>query len=112
MLRVRWDIEEAVALFDLYFRNLENRNISIEELERLSAMYYRRAIELKINTDEKFRNISGLRMQLGCIHYVVTEGKAGMSGASKLFYDTYELYKKEPEVFRDILTDFYRKYSV
>lgn len=23
--------------------------------------------------DEKFRNLNGLKMQIGCIHYVVTE---------------------------------------
>ena len=51
-------------------------------------------------------------MQLGCIHYVVTSGKEGMSNASKLFYDTYELYKKDAGMFQRILEEFYRKYSV
>lgn len=51
-------------------------------------------------------------MQLGCIHYVVTSGKEGMSNASKVFYDTYELYKKDTGKFRQISKEFYSKYSI
>ena len=60
--------------------------------------------------DEKFRNLNGLKMQIGCIHYVVTEGKSGLSGASKLFYKTYELLKNDPDRFQKIADDFREKY--
>lgn len=30
---------------------------------------------LGLVVDEKFRNLNGLKMQIGCIHYVVTEGR-------------------------------------
>lgn len=35
-----------------------------------------------------------------------------MSNASKLFYDTYELYKNDVEKFQQILKGFYIKYAV
>ena len=50
-------------------------------------------------------------MQLACIHFVVTNGAEGMSNASKLFYDTYELIQNKPEKFEAILEGFYRKYT-
>ena len=33
-----------------------------------------------------------------------------MSGASKLFYQTYDLYKNSPENFQKICNHFYDKY--
>lgn len=112
MIKVKWELEEAVALFDVYFNNAGNLNVSEDILTRLTEMYIKRANIKGILIDEKFRNISGLRMQLGCIHYVVTSGNEGMSNASKLFYDTYELYNSEPDKFQQILKEFNEQYSV
>lgn len=112
MIKVKWELEEAVALFDVYFKNDGNLNVSEDILGNLTEMYIKRAKDNGIIVDEKFRNLSGLKIQLGCIHYVVTDGKEGMSNASKLFYDTYELYKNDAEKFQRILKEFYRKYSV
>lgn len=50
-------------------------------------------------------------MQLGCIHYVVTGGKEGMSGASNLFYKTYDLYKNNPCEFQNVCKKFYAAYE-
>lgn len=50
------------------------------------------------------------RLPFCWIHYVVTDGKEGMSGASKLFYQTYDLYKNNPENFQKICNHFYDKY--
>lgn len=56
---------------------------------------YMRAKDKEIPTDEK-TNTFELRIQLGCIHYVVTFGKEG-SNASKQLYDIYELYDNATE---------------
>lgn len=87
-------------------------NLSEDTLGSLTDMYIKRAKNNGIIIDEKFRNLSGLKIQLACIHYVVTSGKEGMSNASKLFHDTYELYKNDAEKFQQILKEFYRKYSI
>lgn len=112
MIKVKWELEEAVVLFDAYFKNGGNLNLSEDTFGSLTDMYIKRAQDNGIIIDEKFRNLSGLKIQLACIHYVVTSGKEGMSNASKLFYDTYELYKNDAEKFQQILKEFYRKYSI
>ncbi len=111
MKKIRWELEEAIALFDLYLNNKDYRGISTDEIDRLTQVYRKRAEKLGIDIDDKFRNAAGLRMQLGCIHYVVTDGAEGMSNASKLFYQTYEIYRNEPSTFNKILRQFYEKYG-
>lgn len=112
MIRVHWDLEEAVALFDFYFSHGATLSVSIDDLLELSAMYKKRAKALEITTDEKFRNEAGLRIQLACVHYVVTDGMEGMSNASKPFYQTYDLYLKDPRRFKLISESFWQKYRL
>lgn len=111
MKRVKWELEEAVVLFNLYFKNGSTLSVEEEALRSLSRMYQKRAELLKLDTDSKFRNLSGLRLQLGCVHYVVTGGREGMSNASRLFYQTYELFLTDPERFTRICDEFYQKYA-
>lgn len=110
MIRVQWELEETVALFDVYFKNGATLSIPEEKLIEISNAYRNRAKQCGLIVDEKFRNLNGLKMQIGCIHYVVTEGKSGLFGASSLFYKTYELFRNEPARFRKIADDFHGKY--
>lgn len=107
MIRVKWELEEAVALFALYFAH---ESYTQEDLAKLSAAYNKRAKLLGLKIDAKFRNVNGLSKQMGCITYVVTNGEHGFSSASKLFYDTYKLYQTLPDVFATILQEFNEKY--
>lgn len=111
MKKVNWSEEEAVALIDLYYHNGQMCTVPREYIQELSQLYNRRAKILGLDIDEKFRNVSGLNMQIACIHYVATNGKAGLSGGSKVFYQTNELCKSNPQRFQSILDDFYKKYS-
>jgi len=111
MIRVRWTLEEAVVLVDQYFKKENYLDISEEEFDRLTQMYINRANELGIEIDEKFRNASGLKMQLGCIHYVATDGEQGMRNASKVFYKAYGLYQNSRDEFNNLVKDFYKKYD-
>lgn len=110
MIRVKWDLTEAVVLIAEYMKASTYTDITDEELFRLSEMYKKKAQDAGIVFDEKFRNITGLRMQLACIHYIVTDGKEGMSNASKVFYQAYDLYMNEPETFNKIKDDFVSLY--
>lgn len=111
MIRVQWHIEEAAVLLDAYFRNGCSLSLPKSEITHLSALLKNRAQHLGIVFDDKFRNINGLNKQIGCIHYVVTEGREGFSNASKLFYETYDLYKHDKTKFDAIVAEFYRKYE-
>lgn len=113
MKKILWTIEEAVPLYALYFQyNGMLNQIPSDKIEYLSKCYRRRAEMLKLNIDNKFRNYSGLSMQLACIKYVVTNGEEGFSGASRLFHDTYRLYLNDKDGFLSILSSFYKKYCL
>lgn len=111
MIKVKWDIEEAAVLFDAYFRNGGSLSLPKNEIARLSELLKVRAQHLGLIFDDKFRNLNGLNKQIGCIHYVVTEGKEGFSNASKLFYETYDLYRHDKASFDTIVSAFYQKYG-
>ena len=67
MIRVQWELEEAVALFDVYFKNGASLSIPEEKLSEISKAYHNRANQLGLVVDEKFRNLNGLKMQIGCM---------------------------------------------
>ena len=111
MKKVNWSEEEAVALIDLYYRQGQMCSVPREYVQELSRLYNHRGKILGLDIDEKFRNVSGLNMQIACVHYVATDGKAGLSGGSKVFYQMNKLYKSNPLQFQSILDDFYKKYG-
>lgn len=111
MKNISWDIEEAVALYALYFNNYVTGSITDECYMNLSDKLNRRAKILGLNVSNTFRNLNGLKMQIQCIHHVVTDGNEGLANTSKLFYDVYEMYKNNHQQFCSILNDFNLKYS-
>lgn len=111
MIKVKWDLEKAVVLYDLYFKSGATLSVNTEELNELSANMKNRAAVKWVQIYEKYRNITGLTMQIGCIHYVVTDGKEGLSNISKIFYEIYDLYKKESMESNQMIEEFYCKYK-
>ena len=85
MIRVPWDLEEAVALLNLYERYGETSVPPLHEIENLSKIYQHRAHVLGLNIDDKFRNVAGLNLQLACFHYIATNGQHGMSSAIRSY---------------------------
>lgn len=110
MKRVKWDVEEAVALMHLYFDNDCKMSVDSEQIENLSKIMKKRAEILGFDVDDNFRNVAGLDMQLACIQYVVTDGKEGLSNVGALFYETYDLYLKNLKIFERIYDEFIEKY--
>lgn len=111
MKRINWELEEAVALYDLYFKSGQTLSVDKNKLKQLSEILNRRA---KLNgwvVDDKFRNVTGLSMQVATIHYIVTDGKEGLKNSSKMFREVYDLYKYDPEKFDRIVEEFYLKYG-
>lgn len=111
MKKVRWELEEAVALFDAYVKNGKRLGVPKNVLEALNRIYNRRAQVLGLDVDEKFRNIAGLNMQLAGIHYVVTDGEEGLANAGKIFYEVNDLYEQDQEQYEKVLESFYEKYE-
>lgn len=111
MKRVNWDLEEAVALYDLYFKSGQTLSVDKNKLEQLSEILNRRAQLKGWIVDDKFRNVTGLSMQVATIHYIVTSGKEGLKNSSKMFREVYDLYKDDPEKFDRMVKEFYLKYE-
>ena len=111
MKKINWDLEEVVALYDLYFKSGRTLSIDKDKLKQLSEILNRRAKIKWWIVDEKFRDVTGLSMQLATIHYIVTGGKEGLKNSSKIFWEVYELYKEDPEKFDGIMKEFYLKYE-
>lgn len=111
MIRVNWDIEEAIALVSLYHRTTNKSKQEIEEeLLLLSSKLKKRADLLKIEYDEKFRNLNGMKMIYQNITFVATGGEKGMSDASKVLYVAGDLYKTKADAFDLILEEFLTRY--
>lgn len=111
MKRVNWDLEEAVALYDLYFKSGQTLSVDKNKLEQLSEILNRRAQLKGWIVDNKFRNVTGLSMQIATIHYIVIGGKEGLKNSSKMFREVYDLYKEDPEKFDRMVKKFYLKYE-
>ena len=111
MKRINWDLEEAAALYDLYFKSGQTLSIDKDKLKQLSEILNKRAKLKGWLVDDKFRNVTGLSMQLATIHYIVTGGKERLKNSSKIFREVYDLYKEDPEKFDRMVKEFYLKYE-
>ena len=112
-MKVHWDIEEMVALFEVY--NLQKSN-NIDDLEqrlsKLSNQLILRADTLGIQHDAKFRNVTGLKMMLQNIRYVDSGNTQGLSQAGSVVYYVYYMYKVDIKYFSEILNNFHKKYGI
>lgn len=105
MKKINWDIEEAVALIDLYFKNNGNEVLD-NDLELLQNKLKKRADKLNLDYDEKFRNITGLKMQLKCIQYIESNEKYGLSSGANILYEGLLLHDNNILEFNKILKEF------
>lgn len=82
MIKVNWDVEELVALIDVY-RSSGNMSVAAieENLSALAERLVKRADKLGIAHDEKFRNLNGMKMMFQNVVFIATEGKQGLSAS-------------------------------
>ena len=111
MIKIDWDVEELVALIDIY-RNSHQKSASQieEELLALSHALICRAHILGIEHDEKFRNLNGMKIMFQNVAYIATGGRKGMSSVSSSMQKVYGLLSNAPEVFELILNEFRKHY--
>ena len=111
MIKVNWDVEELVALIDVYRSSGNMSAATIEDnLSALAERLVKRADKLGIAHDEKFRNLNGMKMMFQNVVFIATEGKQVLSAASSNMQKVYSLLLSNPEVFEMILAEFNRKY--
>ena len=111
MIKIAWDVEELVALIDVYHKSDGKTNEQIEkELIGLSKSLTFRAQKLGIKHDEKFRNLNGMKMMFQNVAYVASNGDHGMSAANSAMRKVYDMSNSSPEVFDLILKEFTKRY--
>lgn len=112
MIKVNWDVEELVALIDVYRRSAGKSTNQIDvELLKLSNALIARANRLGIVHDEKFRNLNGMKMMFQNVNYIATNGEQGMSAASSSMRKIYGMLSTAPEAFDLILAEFMQRYD-
>lgn len=102
--RISWDQYEVALLFDAYEKVSQGANIN-DEATRLSVVLRHLAEQRGISIDETYRNVNGMKMQLANVQYLFTEGKKGLSGASVMIRQMYEIYQTEPKKYRTLLKE-------
>ena len=113
MIKVAWDVEELVALIDVYRKSDGKTTDQIEkELIDLSKSLTLRAQKLGIKHDEKFRNLNGMKMMFQNVVYTATNGQQGLSSASSSLQKVYKMLHTNPDVFELILEEFIRRYHL
>lgn len=113
MIKVNWDVEELIALIDIYRRSEGKTGDQINaELLTLSNTLTYRANKLGITHDEKFRNLNGMKMMFQNVVYTATNGQQGLSSVSSSLQKVYNMLCTNPDVFELILEEFTRRYSI
>ena len=113
MIKVNWDVEELVALIDIYRRSEGKSGDQIDaELLALSCTLTNRANKLGITHDERYRNLNGMKMMFQNVVYTATNGQQGLSSVSLSLQKVYNMLCTNPDVFDLILEEFIRRYSI
>ncbi len=99
---IKWDKYEVALLIE----STLNINLGIvtreDELKALSDTLRRRAKNLGVDFDDKFRNFNGMSLQVAAIESLIEPERAPRHCA-KLFIEMTDLYKNDREKFNAIL---------
>lgn len=104
-IRIGWDKFEVALLIDACNQVLNKKIAKSEIVIRLSAALRSRAVEQGVKIDEIFRNENGISLQMTKMDYLLTDGKIGLPGASKLYAEIAELSKSKPADFAKLLVE-------
>lgn len=110
-VRIPWDRYEVALLFSAYERVADGADIS-QEAARLSETLRALAIRRGASIDGTYRNTNGIKMQLANVQYLFSEGQKGLSGASTMIRQMYELYKANQAEYQIILEEAIRLTSL
>lgn len=102
--KISWDRYEVALLFSSYIRVAEGSDINAE-VTKLSMTLRNLATYRGIQIDKTYRNVNGMKMQLANVQYLFTDGEKGLSGASAIIRQMYELYRTSPTEFQVILDE-------
>ena len=94
-------------LIDAYLRVAKGADFG-QTAECLSLTLRRLALQSGQQVDDTYRNVNGMKMQLANVQYLFTDGQKGLSSASTMIRQMYELYKTTPAEYQMILKEAIR----
>lgn len=93
---IKWNEEEEILLLELFFK-LKGTSYNRDHLGiiELSNLLRKRAEYFNIPMDDKFRNTTGIFMELKNLESVENNGLNGLSNYSELDVNLYNKYQTE-----------------
>ena len=109
---ISWNRQETALLIDAYLRikagEVKKRNAVLA----LSARLRNRMILNGIEVSEKYRNESGIVLQMSSIEFCFTDGQQGLKPSNALFPEMCSLYHSDRNQFNLILAQAEKMYPV
>ena len=105
--RIQWNQHEVALLIDAYLKVTKGADLG-QTAEGLSLTLRKLAMQAGQTIDDTYRNVNGMKMQLANVQYLFTDGERGLSGASSMIRQMYELYKTDPAEYQTILKEAIR----
>lgn len=107
---ISWNKYETALLIDSYLRikagDVKKRNAVLA----LSARLRNRMLLNGIEISEKYRNESGVVLQMSSIDFLFTNGQHGLKSSNALFTEMYRLYHSDHYQFNVILAQAEKMY--
>ena len=101
-----WDKFEAALLIDTYNSvdvGAFKRNIAVS---KLSNNLRKRAENLGLSIDSKYRNANGISMMLSTLVYLFSDGtKQPFKMPNNMFQEVYKIYRGNPKEFATLLAE-------
>ena len=107
-----WNRYETALLIDLYNRIKDGEIKKRSAVPALSARLRNRMILNGIEINEKYRNESGIVLQMSSIDYCFTNGEHGLKPSNTLFPEMCDLYLSDRSQFNLILYQAERMYPM
>ena len=107
-----WNRYETALLIDLYNRIKDGEIKKRFAVPALSARLRNRMILNGIEINEKYRNESGIVLQMSSIDYCFTNGEHGLKPSNTLFPEMCDLYLSDRSQFNFILYQAERMYPM
>lgn len=111
-IRIPWDEYEVALLIDACNQVLDKKKTKPDMVRKLSKDLRERAKLKEIEIDEIFRNENGMSLQMTKMDYLLTDGRIGLPGASKLYAEIANLSKTQPERFAMLLDEAKKQIEV
>ena len=103
-IRIPWNQHEIALLINAYLEVAAGADLG-QTAAQLSLTLRNLAVRSGIDIDDTYRNVNGMKMQLGNVRYLFTDGKRGLSGSSSLIRLMFEMYKTHHDDFQQLLKE-------